>query len=214
MPNKVLLDLMTANLRALGADGEQRAPAQRPRLDRLRQRVAARAGHRGAHRHHRRSSTCPATRSSSAKRPAPTTAARRCWPPPSAGDDRRSTCSAEPRALCNARRKATSSTRTLQATVAPARGYEPLQAFTTCSGRPSRKAMMLSTGMARERALASRVTAPTCGVSTTLGRSRNGLRSGGSGSSVIDVEARAGDAGRAQGLGQRVLRRPARRARC
>ena len=45
------------------------------------------------------------------------------------------------------------------------------------------RARLGGTGIARERVLASRVTAPTCGVSTTFGKSTNGLRSGGSGSS-------------------------------
>src|SRR5206468_2537461 len=54
--------------------------------------------------------------------------------------------------------------------------------LTTWSGRPSRKAMMLSTGIVRERAFASAVTAPAWGIRTTVSRSLKGFASGGSGS--------------------------------
>ena len=74
--------------------------------------------------------------------------------------------------------------------------------------------MMLSTGMARERALASWVTAPTCGVRTTLGRSLNGLFSGGKRLFEVDVEAGAGDLAAAQRLRPARPGRASPRGRC
>ena len=76
MPNKVLLDLMSDNLRTLGMAVNNERRRSGKRLDRLRQRLAARAGHRSPHRHHRSDRRPGPLDPVPRSRPAPTTAAR------------------------------------------------------------------------------------------------------------------------------------------